>query len=241
MCCVSVSVTEEVPPRGGTTASDHPVPAQREAAAEPARPPVAVDPKLAGKVLADVNFVVLDLETTGWSAQDDAITEVGAVLIHGGVRTGEFASLVNPGIPVPASIEKLTGISDCLLARAPRLADVVTGLLRFAAGSVLVAHNAPFDLGFLTAACAECGLTWPGYSVLDTVALARELLTEDEVPDHRLGTLAEYFRTRTAPRHRALADARATAEILGSLSRRLSTRGIHTLGQLSDLPDVVVA
>src|SRR5579872_4977563 len=241
VCSVSLSVTDEVPPGDGDAATGHAIPAQRDAADGPARTPIPVDARLAGKALADVDFVVLDLETTGWSPQDDAITEVGAVRIRGGVRTGEFASLVNPGISVPASIEELTGISDWLLARAPRLAAVVAGLLRFAEGGVLVAHNAPFDLGFLTAACAKCGLAWPGFTVLDTVTLARELLAEDEVPDRRLGTLAAFFRTRTTPTHRALADARATAEILGPLAARLAARGIRTLGQLSEVPDVVVA
>lgn len=237
-------MSDEVPPGDEPAAGSltgPAVPAQRDAADGPVRTPIPVDARLAGKALADLDFVVLDLETTGWSPQDDAITEIGAVRIRGSVRTGEFASLVNPGVPVPASIEELTGISDWLLSRAPRLAAVVAGLLRFAEGSVLVAHNAPFDLGFLTAACADCGLTWPGFTMLDTVTLARELLAEDEVPDRRLGTLAAFFRTRTTPTHRALADARATAEILGPLAARLAARGIRTLGQLSEVPDVVVA
>jgi DNA polymerase-3 subunit epsilon len=228
-----LSVTEEMPAGddAGRTRDD---PA-------PAWVPVPVDARLAGVPLREVNFVVLDLETTGWSPEEGAITEIGAVRMRGSARTGEFASLVNPGVPVPATIEELTGISDWLLTRAPGLAATLTGLLRFAEGSVIVAHNAPFDLGFLTAACAACGLTWPGFTVLDTVMLSRELLAEDEVPDRRLATLASFFRTRATPTHRALADARATAEILGSLIGRLAARDIRTLGQLSDLPEVVVA
>jgi DNA polymerase III subunit epsilon len=219
VACVSLSLSEEVPPT----------------------PPVPIDPRLAELPLAEMDFVVIDLETTGWSPQEGAITEVGAVRTRNGGRTGEYASLVNPGVPVPACIEELTGISDWLLARAPALYTVVAGLLRFARGSVLVAHNAPFDLGFLTAACADCDLAWPGFVVLDTVILARELLAEDEVPDHKLRTLATYFRTRTMPTHRALTDARATAEVLGSLVGRLAKRDIHTLGQLSEVPGAVVA
>jgi len=222
---VSLSVTEELP-RG-------------EAEALPARVPVP--DRLAGVPLAEVEFVVLDLETTGWSPQENAITEVGAVRMRSGARLGEFASLVNLGVPVPACIEELTGISDLLLARAPGLCAVLAGLLRFADGGVLVAHNAPFDLGFLMAGCADCGLAWPRFTVLDTVTLAREMLADDEVPDRKLGTLAEFFGTRTTPTHRALADARATAEVLSSLVGRLAARGIHTLGQLSDIQDVVVA
>jgi len=189
--------------------------------------------------VAQLEFAVIDLETTGWSPGTAAITEIAAVRVLGGRRQGEFASLVNPGVPVPPGIEDLTGISDWMLAAAPRLPAVLPGLLDFADGCVLVAHNAPFDVGFLRAACAECGLTWPRFTVLDTVMLARQLMNPDEVPDCKLGTLARFFRARTAPSHRALADARATADVLGWLIRRLTHHGIRTLDQLRAWPDVV--
>jgi DNA polymerase-3 subunit epsilon len=188
---------------------------------------------------AELEFAVIDLETTGWSPGVAAITEIAAVRVRGGRRQGEFASLVNPGVPVPPGIEDLTGISDWMLAAAPRLGAVLPGLLAFADGCVLVAHNAPFDVGFLRAACAECGLAWPRFTVLDTVMLARQLMDPDEVPDCKLGTLAGFFRARTAPSHRALADARATADVLGWLIRRLTHHGIRTLDQLTQWPDVV--
>jgi DNA polymerase III epsilon subunit family exonuclease len=188
---------------------------------------------------AELEFAVIDLETTGWSPRVAAITEIAAVRVHGGRRQGEFASLVNPGIPVPPGIEDLTRISDWMLAAAPGLPTVLPGLLDFADGCVLVAHNAPFDVGFLRAACAECGLGWPRFTVLDTVMLARQLMDPDEVPDCKLGTLAGFFRARTTPSHRALADARATADVLGWLIRRLTHHGIKTLGQLREWPDVV--
>jgi DNA polymerase-3 subunit epsilon len=199
--------------------------------------------------LSRVEFAVVDLETTGWSPGAAGITEIGAVRVRGGqrwgerqgefVRQGEFASLVNPGMPVPPGIADLTGITDWMLAAAPRLGAVLPGLLDFARGCVLVAHNAPFDLGFLVAGCGDCGLAWPGFTVLDTVMLARQVMDPDEVPDCKLGTLAGFFRARTAPNHRALADARATADVLGWLIRRLAHRGIRTLNQLSAWPDVV--
>ena len=189
--------------------------------------------------LAEVEFAVIDLETTGWSPAAAEITEIAAVRVRGARRLGEFASLINPGVPVPPSIEDLTGITDWMLASAPKLAAVLPGLLAFADGCVLVAHNAPFDIGFLMAACAECGLTWPGFTVLDTVMLARRVMDPDEVPDCKLGTLAGFFRTRTAPSHRALSDARATADVLGWLIRRLAHRGVRTLSQLSEWPEVV--
>jgi DNA polymerase-3 subunit epsilon len=188
--------------------------------------------------LAETEFAVVDLETTGWSPQNGAITEIGAVRVRGGVRRGEFASLVNAGSPVPEPIEELTGISDWLLTAAPLLAAVLPRLLRFAEGCVLVAHNAPFDVGFLTAACDDCGLAWPEFTVLDTVTLARQLVEPDEVPDRRLCTLASFFGARNRPAHRALADARATADILVPLVNRLAAKGILTLGQLSTWPVV---
>jgi len=188
---------------------------------------------------AEIEFAVIDLETTGWSPGAAAITEVAAVRVRGGRRQGEFASLVNPGVPVPPGIEDLTGISDWMLAAAPKLPAVLPGLLDFADGCVLVAHNAPFDVGFLRAACAECGLAWPRFTVLDTVMLARQLMNPDEVPDCKLGTLAGFFKARTTPSHRALADARATADVLGWLIRRLTHYGIRTLDELRAWPDVV--
>ena len=195
--------------------------------------------ELAEVELSRVEFAVVDLETTGWSPEAAAITEIGAVRVRDGLRLGEFASLVNPGVPVPPGIADLTGINDWMLAAAPRLAAVLPGLLDFARGCVLVAHNAPFDLSFLVAGCGDCGLAWPGFTVLDTVILARQVMDPDEVPDCKLGTLAGFFRARTAPNHRALADARATADVLGWLIRRLAHRGIRTLNQLSALPNVV--
>ena len=192
-----------------------------------------------------LEFAVVDLETTGWSPEQAAITEIGAVRVRAGarrgefVRQGEFASLVNPGTPVPPGIADLTGITDWMLAAAPRLGTVLPGLLDFAQGCVLVAHNAPFDLGFLVAGCGDLGLAWPGFTVLDTVMLARRVMDPDEVPDCKLSTLAGFFGARTAPNHRALADARATADVLSWLIRRLTHRGIRTLRQLSTWPDVV--
>jgi DNA polymerase III subunit epsilon len=190
-----------------------------------------------GVDLAEVEFAVVDLETTGWSPEAAAITEIGAVRVRGGRRQGEFASLVNPGMPIPPGIEDLTGITDWMLATAPKPAAVLPSLLKFADGCVLVAHNAPFDLGFLIAACGDCGLAWPGFMVLDTAVLARHLMDPDEVPDCKLGTLARFFCARTAPCHRALADARATADVLNWLIRRLDHRGVRALNQLSAWPN----
>jgi DNA polymerase III subunit epsilon len=187
----------------------------------------------ADAALAGLDFTVVDVETTGWAPDDAAIMEIGAVRVRDGRVVGEFGSLVNPGTPVPAAITELTGISDQMLVTAPPVAVVLPRLLEFARDSVLVAHNAPFDLRFLTAACAQLGLDWPEFAVLDTVRLARHLMTApQEVPDRKLATLARFFGTPVRPSHRALDDARATAVVLGELLGRLTGReGIATLGE----------
>jgi DNA polymerase-3 subunit epsilon len=184
--------------------------------------------------LAGLDFTVVDVETTGWAPDEAGITEIGAVRVHEGRVVAEFSSLVNPGTPVPPAITELTGISDPMLASAPPVAAVLPGLLAFAEGSVLTAHNAPFDLRFLTAACAGMGRDWPGFEVLDTVRLARHLMVSpQEVPDRKLATLASFFGTPVQPSHRALDDARATAAVLGQLLGRLADRtAVSTLGEL---------
>ncbi|MGF1664232.1 MAG: DEDD exonuclease domain-containing protein [Kineosporiaceae bacterium] len=167
--------------------------------------------------LAEATFCVVDLETTGASPDSDAVTEVGAVKVRGGEVVGELASLVDPGRPVPAAVTALTGITSTLLAGAPRMGSVLPAFLEFAAGTVLVAHNAAFDVSFLRAACTRAGTPWPAPPVVDTLRLARAVLDRDEAPDHRLATLARVLGARTAPRHRALDDARATVDVLHAL------------------------
>lgn len=188
-----------------------------------------------GTPLADVTFVVVDLETTGGSPKDSAITEIGAVKVRGGVVLGEFQTLVDPGREIPPYISVLTGITSMMVAAAPRIGAVLPGFLEFARGAVLVAHNAPFDLGFLKAACAENGIPWPAAASVDTAVLARRLLSRDEVPNCKLATLAPYFSATTSPTHRALDDARATVDVLHGLFERLGPLGITSLEELTGL------
>ncbi|TFV79139.1 DEDD exonuclease domain-containing protein [Blastococcus sp. CT_GayMR19] len=188
-----------------------------------------------GTALADVTFVVVDLETTGGSPKDSAITEIGAVKVRGGAVLGEFQTLVDPGCAIPPYISVLTGITSTMVAAAPRIGAVLPAFLEFARGTVLVAHNAPFDLGFLKAACAENGIAWPATASVDTAVLARRLLSRDEVPNCKLATLAPYFRASTSPTHRALDDARATVDVLHGLFERLGPLGITSLEELTGL------
>jgi DNA polymerase-3 subunit epsilon len=180
--------------------------------------------------LRATTFVVVDLETTGGSPEGCGITEIGAVKTLGGEELGEFGTLVNPDQPIPPYVTVLTGITTAMLAPAPRLTEALPAFLEFARGAVWVAHNAPYDIGFLKAACARFGYPWPHPKVLDTAALARRALTKDEVPNRKLGTLAAYFRTRV-PNHRALDDARATVDVLHGLFARLGGHKVFTLGE----------
>jgi DNA polymerase-3 subunit epsilon len=206
----------------------------------PSQPP-AVQPSFAdlGTPLRDVTFVVVDLETTGGRAADDGITEIGAVKVRGGEVLGEFQSLVDPGRPVPAFVARLTGITSAMVATAPPLDLVLPSFLEFARDAVLVAHNAPFDVGFLRAACERRGYAWPGFAVVDTVPLARRVVTRDEAPNHKLATLAALFAARTSPDHRALADARATVDVLHALLERLAPLGVQHLEDLATAADPV--
>ena len=187
-----------------------------------------------GTPLSTVTFVVVDLETTGGSPAECGITEIGAVKVRGGEVVGEFQTLVNPGGPIPPFISVLTGITDAMVAAAPRIEAALPAFLEFARGSVLVAHNARFDISFLKAAARRTDHEWPGFRVVDTVHLARQLVRRDEVPNHRLGTLARLFRASTTPDHRALHDARATVDVLHALLERVGTLGVHSLEELLD-------
>ncbi|OLT14775.1 endonuclease [Serinicoccus sp. CUA-874] len=185
-----------------------------------------------GTALSDVTFVVVDLETTGGSPSGSQITEVGAVKVRGGEVLAEFQTLVRPATPIPAFITVLTGITNAMVIEAPRIATVLPQFLEFARGSVLVAHNAGFDVSFLKAAAQETGHPWPGFPVLDTVRLARQLVHKDEAPNHKLGSLAQLFGATTTPDHRALHDARATVDVLHGLVERVGNLGVHTLEEL---------
>ena len=204
------------------------------AAGGPVLPPEPCHP-LAGlpQPLAELEFVIVDVETTGWLPDEASITEIGAVRVSGGLVRAEFCTLVNPGVAIPADITALTGITDAMVGQAPPIGAALPRFLAFARGCVLTAHNAAFDIGFLSAACEACGAGWPAFPVLDTVTLARLVLGAAEVPDCKLRTLADFFGARTVPCHRALPDAMATAEVLQALLRRLAAAGVRTLAELS--------
>jgi DNA polymerase-3 subunit epsilon len=184
-----------------------------------------------GTPLADVTFCVIDLETTGGSPADCAITEIGAVKVRRGEITGTFQTLVNPGHPVPAFIRLLTGISDEMLVEAPRIETVLPPLLEFVGGSVVVAHNARFDMSFLNTSLLAGGYERLQNRVVDTAMLARKILA-GETPNNRLATLSSLLRCSHQPCHRAYADVLATIDVLHHLIERVAGFGVTTLEDL---------
>ncbi|MDN5803587.1 MAG: DEDD exonuclease domain-containing protein, partial [Microlunatus sp.] len=186
-----------------------------------------------GTHLSEVTFCVVDLETTG-SSETDAITEIGAVKVRGGEVLGRFQTLVNPAATIPPLIAVLTGITNTMVAEAPPLRQVLPSFLVFAENTVLVAHNAPFDTGFLRRGCEATEYPYPRWPVLDTAALARAILLRDEVRNCRLATLAQHFRATTTPNHRALTDAEATVDVLHGLIERVGNLGVNTIEDLQE-------
>ena len=187
-----------------------------------------------GIPLREVTFCVIDLETTGGSPADNAITEIGAVKMRGGERLGTFHTLVDPRRPIPRSITYLTGISDSDVLGSPAIDAVLPSLVEFLEHTVPVAHNARFDVAFLDAAMAELDYPPLPAPAVCTARLARRIVWPD-VPNVKLQTLAQYFRTSVRPTHRALDDAQATAEVLHGLLDLGGRLGIATLGDLHEV------
>ena len=179
--------------------------------------------------LADVPFVALDLETTGARAGTSKITEVGAVRIEGFRVVGTFHSLVNPQRPIPPMITHITGITQAMVAGAPRIEQIIPGLLEFLEGAVIVAHNAAFDVGFLNYELQRLKGRRLGEGAIDTLPLAR--LLAPGLPNYRLGTVAEALGAPVAACHRALADAQAAGHVFITLAGRLQERGVTRLNE----------
>lgn len=179
--------------------------------------------------LFKTGFVVFDLETTGAKTPPCRITEIGAYRVRDGAIVDEFHTLVNPEMPIPFFISLLTGITDDMVVNAPKFIEVVDTFLDFIGDSVLVAHNAGFDMRFLN---HEVGRIYEDYRLsnpsLCTVQLSRKLLPDIE--NHRLKTVAEHFSVELINHHRADADALATAKIFVRLLEDLQTLGVRDLG-----------
>ena len=166
----------------------------------------------------DGTFICFDIETTGLSANRDKITEIGAVKVVNGEITDTFSTFANPGMPIPAKITELTGITDAMVKDAPSQSEAVTAFLEFAGDSVLVAHNASFDTSFIRKACENMNREY-NYTSIDTVAISRAILTD--IKNCKLDTVAKYLRLGDFNHHRATDDAEMLARIFISLCTRL--------------------
>lgn len=179
--------------------------------------------------LSATDFVVMDVEATGARLLPCRIIEIGAYRVTDGKIVAKFETLLNPGTPIPRFIKALTGISDEMVSSAPVFADIAEDWLDFAGDSVLVAHNAPFDLRVLD---QEIGRTFPGQRMrntsLCTIRLARHLIPD--LGRYRLDSVAGHFGIEIEPRHRAGSDALATAKILIRLLATLNEFGIADIG-----------
>ena len=185
-------------------------------------------------LIEDAELVVFDLETTGLSASRDRMCEIGAVRVQALEIAETFETLVQPGVALPPTIARLTGIRDAELRRAPRPELAVRRFLGFAGDAPLAAHNARFDVGFLDRAVERLTGRRVAAPVVDTVWLARRLL-QRRSERFSLSQLAHFFGTSCEPCHRALPDALATAEILVALLGLAQERGARTLAEVVEL------
>ncbi len=180
------------------------------------------------RLLEETDFVVFDLETTGAKAPPERVTEVGAFRVSNGKIVARFETLINPEKSIPIFISQLTGISDSMVRNAPKFEEVASDFLEFIGDSVLVAHNAKFDIGFLN---YEIGRIFDGYKLVNpnlcTVQLSRKLLPN--LQNHRLHTVADYFSVTIENRHRAGDDAFATAKIFIEFLQDLKRLGVRDL------------
>ena len=177
-------------------------------------------------------FVVFDIETTGFSASENNIIEIGAVKIAGGEITDHFSTFVNPKEPIPYRIEKLTKINDAMVADAPFINDALTQFRKFCEGAVYVAHNANFDMGFLMEKERSSGIERE-YSYVDTLGLSRLLVPE--IAKFKLDNLCKFFKISLENHHRAVDDAEATAKIFLKLIERLKEQNIDRLSAINEM------
>jgi DNA polymerase III epsilon subunit family exonuclease len=188
--------------------------------------------------LSQVTFVVVDVETTGGSPATCSLTEVAAARYCGGELLGTYRTFVRPDERIPPFITALTGISDAMVADAPRIGAMLPSLLEFVGGAVLVGHNLRFDLSFLDHALVSTGRPPLANATVDTLALSRRLV-RDMVPNCQLGTLAAVLRLPHQPLHRALDDVLSTGDLLHAMIERAGSYGIFALDELLDLPRLI--
>src|SRR5881227_4145988 len=185
--------------------------------------------------LALCRFAVVDVEATGSAPPAGRLLEVAVAMLEGGTVHLAYDALLDPGMPVPAAVARLTGITDQMVAGCPRFADVAPRLGRVLEDGIFVAHNARFDWRWLAGECAAAGVRAPQGAPLCTIRLTRRLVPE--LRHRRLDQVAAFFGVENPARHRAFGDALATAYILRALLGRARERGVETLEQLIEVHD----
>lgn len=181
----------------------------------------------------DDTYVVFDIETTGLSKEKEMITEIGAVKVADGKIIDRFSTFVNPQRPISAEITKLTGITDDMVKDAPTIENVLPEFLKFCEDTVLVAHNASFDTGFIRIAAERAGLGELHHTIVDTLELARALLPE--LNKHKLDIVCEHLGVTLNGHHRAVNDAEATAEVFIKFLDMLAEKKVFTLDEINVL------
>lgn len=183
----------------------------------------------------DDEFIVFDIETTGLSSINDRITEIGAVKVKQGQLVDRFSELINPGIPIPDNIVKLTGITNAMVKDKETIKEILPRFLDFVGNSPLIAHNASFDCGFIRAKAGELGLTVSNVAI-DTLQLSRILLPE--LKKHKLNIVCEHLGISLENHHRAADDAEATAEMMLKFIEMMKDKGIQNIEDINRLATV---
>ena len=178
----------------------------------------------------DADYVVFDMETTGFSPETNRIIEIGAVKVQNGKIVDKFSTFVNPQVPIPFRIEQLTSINDSMVIDAPVIADILPEFMKFCEGCVMVAHNADFDMSFIKKNCQRLDIPCKP-TIVDTVALARVLLPN--LNRFKLDTVAKALGVSLENHHRAVDDAGCTAEIFVKFIEMLRDRGMSTLDEVN--------
>ena len=179
----------------------------------------------------DGKYVVFDLETTGFSNRNDAITEIGAIKVENGEIVDEFSQLINPERPIPEKIQKLTGITNEMVVDKPKISEVLPKFLDFCKDSILVAHNSDFDTGFVREKSYENNLLYD-FDAIDTVILSRLLMPD--LKNHKLNTIAKELNVSLENHHRAVDDATATAQIFLNFISKLKAMNIENFNEINE-------
>ncbi|MEI7480920.1 MAG: 3'-5' exonuclease [Elusimicrobiota bacterium] len=188
-----------------------------------------MNPRVLHRSIDDAVFTFIDVETTGLSPRTSRVCEVALVAFQGNCRVSHFSSLVNPGLPIPPESSKIHGITDDMVRSSPAFSALIPRLITLLEGSVIVAHNAEFDLSFIEMEFVRAGLKLPELPVIDTLRIARSL---GIFTNNRLGTIAKELDISAENWHRALSDVEMTRKIFEHFMLVFRKEGAVTVADL---------